>query len=90
MFGNIDLDTSLYPDIEALHDAAFDEVYLALKPFMPDASKRDIRIKAVNIWTSIHGLVGLLRREVSQGGKSKELKWIGNNLEDYLKMTTFR
>ena len=57
---------------------------------MPDASKRDIRIKAVNIWTSIHGLVGLLRGEVSQGGKSKELKWIENNLEDYLKMTTFR
>ena len=26
MFGNIDLDMSLYPDIEALHDAAFDEV----------------------------------------------------------------
>ena len=90
MFGNIDLDMSLYPDLEALHDAAFDEVYLALKPFMPDASKRDIKIKAVNIWTSIHGLVGLLRREVSQGGESKELKWIENNLEDYLKMTTFR
>ena len=90
MFGNIDLDMSLYPDLEALHDAAFDEVYLALKPFMPDASKRDIRIKAVNIWTSIHGLVGLLRREVSLGGKSKELKWIENNLEEYLKMTTFR
>ena len=90
MFGNIDLDMSLYPDLEALHDAAFDEVYLALKPFMPDASKRDMRLKAVNIWTSIHGLVGLLRREVSQGGESKELKWIENNLEDYLKMTTFR
>ena len=90
MFGNTDLDMSLYPDLEALHDAAFDDVYVALKPFMPDASKRDIRIKAVNIWTSIHGLVGLLRREVSQGGESKELKWIENNLEDYLKMTTFR
>ena len=90
MFGNIDLDMSLYPDLEALHDAAFDEVYLALKPFMPDASKRDIRIKAVNIWTSIHGLVGLLRREVSQGSTSEELKWIENNLEEYLKMTTFK
>ncbi len=90
MFGNIDLDMSLYPDLEALHNSAFDEMHLALKPFMPDASKRDIRIKAVNIWTSIHGLVGLLRREVSQGGESKELKWIENNLEDYLKMTTFR
>lgn len=90
MFGNIDLDMSLYPDLEALHYAAFDEMHLALKPFMPDASKRDIRIKAVNIWTSIHGLVRLLRREVSLGGKSKELKWIENNLEEYLKMTTFR
>ncbi len=90
MFGNIDLDMSLYPDLEALHDAAFDEVYLALKPFMPDASKRDIKIKAVNIWTSIHGLVGLLRREVSQGSTSEELKWIENNLEEYLKMTTFK
>ena len=81
---------SLYPDLEALQDAAFEGVYVALEPFMPDASKRDIKIKAVNIWTSIHGLVGLLRREVSQGGESKELKWIENNLEDYLKMTTFR
>ena len=90
MFGNIDLDMSLYPDLEALQDAAFDEVYVALEPFMPDASKRDIRIKAVNIWTSIHGLVGLLRREVSQGSTSEELKWIENNLEEYLKMTTFK
>jgi len=65
-------------------------MHLALKPFMPDASKRDIRIKAVNIWTSIHGLVGLLRRAVSQGSTSEELKWIENNLEEYLKMTTFR
>ncbi len=90
MFGNIDLDMSLYPDLEALHNSAFDEMHLALKPFMPDASKRDIRIKAVNIWTSIHGLVGLLRREVSQGSTSEELKWIENNLEEYLKMTTFK
>ena len=52
MFGNIDFDMSLYPDLEALHDAAFDEVYLALKPFMPDASKRDIRIKACLLYTS--------------------------------------
>ena len=90
MFGNIDLDMSIYPDLEALHNSAFDEMHLALKPFMPDASKRDIRIKAVNIWTSIHGLVGLLRREVSQGSTSEELKWIENNLEEYLKMTTFK
>ena len=90
MFGNIDFDMSLYPDLEALHNSAFDEMHLALKPFMPDASKRDIRIKAVNIWTSIHGLVGLLRREVSQGSTSEELKWIENNLEEYLKMTTFK
>ena len=55
MFGNIDLDMSLYPDLEALQDAAFDGIYVALDPFMPDASKRDIKIKAVNIWTSVHG-----------------------------------
>jgi hypothetical protein len=44
----------------------------------------------LKIWTSIHGLIGLLRREVSQGSTPEELKWIENNLEDYLKMTTFR
>ena len=90
MFGNIDLDMSISPDLEALHNSALDEMHLALKPFMPDAPERDIRIKAVNIWTSIHGLIGLLRREVSQGSTPEELKWIENNLEDYLKMTTFR
>jgi len=90
MFGNIDFDMSIYPDLQALHNSAFDEMHLALKPFMPDAAERDIRIKAVNIWTSIHGLVGLLRREVSQGSTPEELKWIENNLEDYLKLTTFR
>ena len=46
-------------------------------------------IKAVNIWASVHGLVGLLRRRDLQDSQSKELTWIENNLEEYLKMTTF-
>ncbi len=90
MFGNIDLDMSLYPDLEEQSNAAFDGVLEALKDFMPDSAERDIRIKAINIWASVHGLVGLLRNGDSHDSKSKELKWIENNLEDYLKMTTFR
>ena len=90
MFGNIDIDMHLHPDLKAQFNESFDGLVEGLRPFMPDASEKDIKIKAVNIWTSVHGLVGFLRREVSQGGKSKELKWIENNLEDYLKMTTFR
>jgi len=37
----------------------------------------------------VHGLVALLRRGDSQDSKSEELKWIENNLEEYLEMTTF-
>ncbi len=47
-------------------------------------------IKAVNIWASVHGLVGILRRSDLQANKDKRLKWIKNNLEEYLKMTTFK
>ena len=90
IFGNTDLDMSLYPDLETESNEAFDGILEGLKPFMPDAAEKEIGIKAINIWASVHGLVGLLRREITQGGKSKELKWIENNLEDYLKMTTFR
>ena len=57
---------------------------------MPDGTERDIRIKAINIWASVHGIVGLLRRRDAQDGKSEELEWIENNLETYLEMTTFR
>ncbi len=90
MFGNIDLDMSLYPDLEEQSNAAFDGVLEALKTFMPDATEKDIRIKAVNIWASVHGLVGLLRNGHSHDSKSEDLKWIENNLEEYLRMTTFR
>jgi hypothetical protein len=47
-------------------------------------------IKAVNIWASVHGLVRILRRSDLQANKDKHLKWIRNNLEEYLKMTTFK
>ena len=57
---------------------------------MPGAIEKDLRIKAINIWTSIHGLIGYLRRGDLQDSLSEELKWIENNLEEYLKMTTFR
>ena len=57
---------------------------------MPDAAEKEIRIKAINVWASVHGLVGLLRNGGSHDSKSKDLQWIEDNLEDYLKMTTFR
>ena len=90
MFGNIDLDLSFYPDLEAQSNEAFDGLLEGLKPFMPDAAEKEIRIKAINVWASVHGLVGLLRNGGSHDSKSKDLQWIEDNLEDYLKMTTFR
>ena len=57
---------------------------------MPDASEQDIKIKAVNIWASVHGLVGILRQSVWQANKIESLEWIENNLEEYLQLTTFR
>ena len=90
MFGNIDLDMSLYPDIEEQSNAVFDGVLEAIKDFMPDSAEKDTRIKAINIWASVHGLVGLLRNGDSHVTKSEDLKWIENNLEEYLRMTTFR
>ena len=89
MFGSTDLDMSLYPDLKAQSNASFDGLVEGLKPFMPDASEKNLMIKAVNIWASVHGLVGLLRRWDLQDSQSKELTWIENNLEEYLKMTTF-
>ena len=90
MFGNTDSDMSLSPDLQMQSKAAFDGLIEGLKPFMPDETERAIRIKAINIWASVHGIVGLLRRGDAQDGKSEELEWIENNLETYLEMTTFR
>ena len=90
MFGNMDLDTSLAPDLQMQSEAAFDGLLEGLKPFMPDETDRDIRIKGINIWASVHGLVGLLRRGDAQDVKAEDLEWIRNNLETYLEMTTFR
>ena len=90
MFGNIDLDMSLYPDLKAQSTASFDGLVEGLKSFMPDASEKNLMIKAVNIWASVHGLVGLLRREGLKSNINESLKWIENNLEEYLEMTTFK
>ena len=90
MFGNIDLDLSLYPDLETEFNEAFDGILEGLKPFMPDAAEKEIGIKAINIWSSVHGLVGLLRNGDSHDSKSKDLQWIKDNLEEYLEMTTFQ
>ena len=90
MFGNTDLDMSLYPGLEALSDASFSGIVEGLKAFMPDESDNDIMIKAYNVWASVHGIVLILRRSKWEGKRTETLEWIENNLEDYLKMTTFR
>ena len=90
MFGNTDLDMSLYPDLEALSDASFSGIVEGLKAFMPDESDNDIMIKAYNVWASVHGIVLILRQSKWEGNRTETLEWIENNLEDYLKMTTFR
>ena len=89
IFGNIDLDMDLYPDLKEQLNASFDGLIEELTPFMPDASEQDIKIKAVNIWASVHGLVGILRRGDWQDKKMETLEWIENNLEEYLQLTTF-
>ena len=51
---------SLYPDLEALSDVSFSRIVEGLKSFMPDGSDNDVMIKAVNVWASVHGIVGIL------------------------------
>ena len=62
MFGNIDLDMSLYPDLEVLSNGSFSGIVEGLKAFMPDESYNDIMIKAYNGWASVHGIVLTLKR----------------------------
>jgi len=90
MFGNTDLDISLYPDLEALSNASFSGIVEGLKSFMPEDSENDVMIKAYNVWASVHGIVGILRRSDWQESRTESLEWIENNLEAYLEMTTFR
>ena len=89
MFGNTDLDMSLYPDLEAQSDASFSGIVEGLKAFIPDESENDIMIKANNVWASVHGIVLILRRSKWEGKRTETLEWIENNLEEYLEMTTF-
>jgi AcrR family transcriptional regulator len=90
MFGyTIDIDMSLYPDLEVASNESFNGVVEGVKSLMPNNSENEVMIKAYNIWASVHGLVGILRRSEWQGNKTETLEWIENNLEEYLKMTTF-
>ena len=89
MFGNTDINMSLYPDLEALCDASFGGLVEGLKSFMPDASENDVMIKSYNVWASAHGIVGIFRRLKWQKKQTETLEWIENNLEEYLEMTTF-
>ena len=69
MFGNTNLDMSLYPDLEALSDASFSGIVEGLKAFMPDESDNDIMIKAYNVWASVHGIV-LIFEAIEMGRKT--------------------
>ena len=89
MFGNIDFDMSLYPDLKTLCEASFNGAVEGVKSRMPNESEKYAMIKAYNVWASVHGIVGLLRRSKWQGEKTETLEWIENNLEQYLKITTF-
>ncbi|MBT7604440.1 MAG: TetR/AcrR family transcriptional regulator [Kordiimonadaceae bacterium] len=89
MYGNTDIDMSQYPDIEVVSNASFSGIVEGVKFFMPNNSENEIMIKAYNIWASVHGLVGILRRSDWQGNRTETLEWIENNLEEYLEKTTF-
>ena len=71
MFGNIDIDMHLYSELKEQLNASFDRLGEGSRPFMPDASEKDIKIKAVNIWASVHGFVGILRQGMWQAKKLK-------------------
>ena len=90
MFGNIDLDMSLYPDLEAQSNGSFNGIVEALESFMPDESENDLMIKAYNVWASGHGIVGILRRKNLRRKRDRSLEWIENNLEEYLVMDSLK
>ena len=56
---------------------------------MPNQSEKEVMIKAYNVWASVHGLVGILRRSEWQGNRTETLEWIEKNLEEYLEKTIF-
>ena len=87
MFGNTDINMSLYPDLEALSDASFSGIVEGLKSFMPDSSENDVMIKVYNVWASVHGVVGILRQSKWQRKQIETLEWVENNLEGYLEIT---
>ena len=89
MFGNTDIDMSFYPDLEAVSNAAFRGTVEGVKAFMPNESEKEVMIKAYNVWASVHGLVGILRRSEWQGNRTETLEWIEKNLEEYLEKTIF-
>ena len=89
IFGNTDIDMTLYPDLEAASNASFNGLVEGVKSFMPDNSEKEIMIKAYQIWASVHGIVGILRRSEWPDTKTETLQWIKNNLEGYLEKTTF-
>ena len=89
MFGNIDIDMTLYPDLKAVSNASFDGLVEGVRAFIPNKPRKEILIKAHNVWASVHGIVGILRRSEWQGSETETTEWIKENIEDYLKMTTF-
>jgi len=88
MFGNIDIDMTLYPDLKAVSNASFDGLVEGVRAFIPNKSRKEILIKAHNVWASVHGIVGILRRSEWQGSETETTEWIKENIEDYLKMKT--
>ena len=89
MFGNTDIDMSFYPDLEALSNASFSGTVEGVKALRPNESEKEVTIKAYKVWASVHGLFGILRRSEWQLNRTETLEWFENNLEEYLKMTTF-
>ena len=89
IFGDTDIDMTLHPELETLSKASFDGLVEGVKAFMPNQSQKEILLKAYNVWASVHGLVGILRRSEWEGSKTETLEWIEKNIEEYLKMTTF-
>ena len=89
MFESKETDVSLYPELKTIREKAFDSIVEGVKASSSDKSEKEIMLKAYNIWASVHGIIGILRSSTGQEDEPEILAWIEQNLEEYLRMTTF-
>lgn len=89
MFGLNNFRFDKYPELKQASNLAFDTIIEGVRLALGTKSEAKIMTKSYQIWASVHGLVGILRRSTGSGIETPTLQWIRNNLAQYLKETTF-